>query len=278
MKNKILIIELLLGTLFLVGCGQPTGRSSLINYAKNEFGSIEENIIYKTASDGNEIKVIDKEYGFEYEVYSYMSEINIDATSFGSVPSKGSDFEDKYLEYFQNSEDYITYKEKYHFNIDIEFGNYIRLDFYEDNNVDVKQYLEEFIDIFQKFDNRNYFYKLDCYLYSNDKFQYRYNRIDDKIYSKEDSEIDFLLEGACSSLEAEDYRLNIQKNELTYLDKNIMNADDIPHYNNRAFRIDDTPESLEHTLVVYFMYKNEKYLVADCLNDNGYLFVTKLEN
>ena len=54
---------------------------------------------------------------------------------------------------------------------------------------------------------------------------------------------------------------------------------DVPNISNEnmAYRITDTEETYENIEVYYFKYKNQIWILADCLVGNGTLYVTRVE-
>ena len=77
--------------LLLTGCGHVKSADKLVKSAKRTHGDCE--VISKSESD-EESKVVlkDKLQGFEYTITSSMHDINIDGSSFGSVPGTTDTF------------------------------------------------------------------------------------------------------------------------------------------------------------------------------------------
>ena len=75
----------------LAGCS-PKGSKALIRQAKREHGPCE--VVSETTDDEGTVVVLrDELQGFEYQVSSYMQDLNLDGSSFGSVPSSTDTFE-----------------------------------------------------------------------------------------------------------------------------------------------------------------------------------------
>lgn len=95
-KTLPLILALLLTLLCFTSCGHVSSLRTLKFKARSngkcKYIRCEEGEGFRTA-------YFEDELGFEYYIKSYMSEINIDGSSFGSVPSTTSDFEEKYFRY-----------------------------------------------------------------------------------------------------------------------------------------------------------------------------------
>ena len=98
-KKKFFII--LLSALFcctLCGCGKVQSAKSLIRQATRDHGKCE--VTSQTESDEKtEVVLKDSLQGFQYTVYSYMQDINIDGSSFGSLPSSGDTFSNALIKY-----------------------------------------------------------------------------------------------------------------------------------------------------------------------------------
>ena len=97
-KTCLLITLTLLICCALCGCGSVRSAKSLIRQAKLEHGKCEL-ISQSETKDRTEVVLRDSLQGFEYKVYSYMSDINIDGSSFGSLPSSGDTFGNALIEY-----------------------------------------------------------------------------------------------------------------------------------------------------------------------------------
>ncbi|MCR5418005.1 MAG: hypothetical protein K6E84_03740 [Lachnospiraceae bacterium] len=88
----------LLPALLLSGCGHVKSAKKLIRAARAEHGSCE--VVSKTESEDRvEVVLKDKLQGFEYTVYSYMQDLNIDGSSFGSLPETRDHFDEALREY-----------------------------------------------------------------------------------------------------------------------------------------------------------------------------------
>lgn len=92
MKKIIIVaIFIILAFLTLSGCSVKSAKQ-LINQAKNTHGECE--VVSQYENDENTKVVLrDRLQGFEYEMRSYMDEINIDGSSFGSVPNTDDTFD-----------------------------------------------------------------------------------------------------------------------------------------------------------------------------------------
>lgn len=94
-SKKYLLIILLAMSLLLTGCGHVQSAKSLIKQARRDHGKCE--VVSKTETDEKTVvRLRDELQGFEYEVVSSMNDINIDGSSFGSLPGT-YDYFDTYL-------------------------------------------------------------------------------------------------------------------------------------------------------------------------------------
>ena len=92
MKNRSSCLIIIALCLLLTGCGHVRSAKSLITQAKLTHGKCE--VVSKSETDAATTVVLrDKLQGFEYKITSSMNDINIDGTSFGSVPGTYDDFE-----------------------------------------------------------------------------------------------------------------------------------------------------------------------------------------
>lgn len=82
-KYTVIIIAAL--CLLLTGCGHVKSAKSIIKCARNEHGKCE--VVSKSETkEKTVVRLRDELQGFEYEVISSMNDINIDGSSFGSLP------------------------------------------------------------------------------------------------------------------------------------------------------------------------------------------------
>ena len=87
---RILFSAAVLAALLFTSC-KPADAKTLYSRAKKEYGSC--SIVTKTTDGDNTVLVLhDDLQGFDYKVSSYMNDIDIDGSYFGSVPSSGDTF------------------------------------------------------------------------------------------------------------------------------------------------------------------------------------------
>ncbi len=88
-RNRFILITLCI--LLLTGCGHVKSAKKLIRRARAEHGACE--VVSQTETEEKtEVVLQDELQGFTYTVKSYMSDINIDGSSFGSLPHTRDDF------------------------------------------------------------------------------------------------------------------------------------------------------------------------------------------
>ena len=88
------MIFLTITVLCFTSCGQVASVKKLKRMAR-----LNGKCTYLRCEEGDDYRTayFEDELGFEYYIKSYMSEIWIDGTSFGSTPSTSSDYKEKYL-------------------------------------------------------------------------------------------------------------------------------------------------------------------------------------
>ncbi|AEV69968.1 hypothetical protein Clocl_3486 [Acetivibrio clariflavus DSM 19732] len=284
-RAYILLILCLIA--LLCGCkANVASKSQLIKYAKKNYG--EAQCLNYVVEDGKSYVILkDKEYGFEYSVWSYISDFSMDGTKFGEIENKSSNFTKNYIDYMKASAayDFSNLKKKY--NCDIEWKEYynpndsfddILLDIYLSNADDAEKVAKEFYDEIKEFDKRDHFIYGRINIYYNEDIIGEYKFSDNKYMTKEEAEIDWFMKRAMDIMNSS-FDANIKSiDEFTYLYMETMDVNNIPGYEeNSPRRITDTEESLANTKVHYFKYKDEKWLIADCLAPDGQLYVHKLE-
>ncbi len=113
-KGIILCILSCISIALLCACS-PASKDEVQRYVKNNFGKAE----YIRTEEVDDREVIyyfqDKEYGFEYYVTSYVSDILIDGAKFGETENKGSNFGEAYYTYVlsQVKDDLTALEESY---------------------------------------------------------------------------------------------------------------------------------------------------------------------
>lgn len=120
MRNTAYRLLLVMCLCFLItGCGHVKNANSLVKMAKNAHGRCE--VISKTETDEKTTVILkDELQGFQYEVYSSMTDINIDGASFGSVPGTTDTFDSHLQEYVleETKEEREKICQKYNVNYD----------------------------------------------------------------------------------------------------------------------------------------------------------------
>ena len=100
MKNKSIILSLLIACIFMHGCAVKS-EATLLSEAKREYGDCEM-VSYETSDKSVTIQLSDNEYGFKYDVSSSMDSIDIDGSCFGYLEGTHSNFSYKYMDNFSD--------------------------------------------------------------------------------------------------------------------------------------------------------------------------------
>lgn len=122
-KKRKCLLAIIMGILVfhLTGCGHVQSAESLIKAAKNKYGACK--VVSKKESENKtEVVLHDKLQDFDYTVYSVMNDINIDGSSFGSVPHSSDTFEqelwEKVISNIKNQLDDICNKADMRYSVD----------------------------------------------------------------------------------------------------------------------------------------------------------------
>lgn len=285
MKNFKIIIFIIIISMFFVGCGNLSSKNELIDYANKNYGEcvfLEEDLL----EDERILTLKDKEYNFEYSISSYMGEFILDSTYFGSTPDIMSTFTEGYLMFF-----YETYKNTLN-KIENENNCVIEInEFYNPkNNGDVLIYLyvntnnyKEISELLCKFikeyDTRDYFNKGIIYIQKNNECIGEFILKEEIYKNKQECNTEWALSSAYNIMK---YYLEIKirdSSELKFLYSEVLDVKDVYGINDEtlAYRLGDTNESLKNTTVWHYIYKNEEWIIADCLVEPyGHLYVYKL--
>lgn len=155
-------IAFVLGVVLLlncVGCSVDSEKN-IINYAEEKYGN---NHHIKTVTQADEIMCYftDDEYGFEYYVSSYLNEIIVDGSSFGTTENKGSNFDIQYYNYLCNAllADFHDLETNYNVTIEISDGKYslAQVHYKTTDTSDVANITKEISDLYAALDTRHYF-------------------------------------------------------------------------------------------------------------------------
>ena len=100
-RNLVVLICILMSGILCTGCGHVKNAKRLIREARAAHGDC--TVISQTETeDKTEVVLKDTLQGFEYTVRSYMTDINVDNTSFGSVPDSSDSFMAALIDYTLN--------------------------------------------------------------------------------------------------------------------------------------------------------------------------------
>lgn len=291
MKNKfyILIVPILLLMVFcLSGCTNISSERELTKYANKNYGKAK-CINFQKDNESSTAFFLDETYGFTYTVSSYIDTINIDGSSFGSYETKKDTYTESFIAYIKDiiQSDLSNLQSKH--NCTLKWNPYYSSEAKDDVLIFVKLKdknsckdittsigkLVENIDITQHFN------KATIYGEYNNEFVGKYSLSSQIYLDSNDSNINWAMENAYTIMKT--YK-NISINsveELSYINSEEMDVTNIPGINNEtlSYRITDTNESLKHTMVYFYKFKNNTWIIADCLvAPYGHLYVYKLDS
>jgi len=287
-KYNILIIPIcLLLVLFLSGCGSISSEKELIDYANNNFGKAKF-INFQKEKDKSTATFQDEEYGFTYTVTSYIDSYQIDGSSFGEFETKSDTYTKSFISYLKDitQNQFSDIQNKY--NCTLEWNDYYSP--VASENIIISVYLKDknvtenvttaLGQIIKEIDNRNHLNNAIIYGEYNDEFVGKYSLANQSYINSNDSNINWAMENAYQIMKT--YKgISINNvEELTYINSEEMDVNNIPGISNEtlSYRIDDTEDSLKHTMVYYYKFNNEMWLVADCMvAPYNHLYVHKLD-
>ena len=190
--KRILICVLSCMLIALLCACSPASKDEVERYVKSNFGKAE----YIRTEEVDDREVIyyfqDKEYGFEYYVTSYVSDILIDGAKFGETESKGSNFEEVYYTYVlsQVKDELYGLEEKYGITVLDGLDSEAQLDYkYQfveiystsEDNSRISEAAKKIHDLFAAYDTREYWQDMRVAAYDaqGEKlgiYSYKYDR------------------------------------------------------------------------------------------------------
>jgi len=286
MKNRILKaltigLFIILVLFSLTGCRDIATKEELIKYATSNYGKCECIDFIKNgdnAIDDNSIATFkDKEYGFIYYVES-----NISGSIFGgTMEGKKSNFDEVYISYIKDrlSTKLSKIEEKYKSTLEWHYNNYLIVTINLEDEFFAEEVSTKLGRLIEKIDTRKYFKDAEISVVYNEEDIGKYEFETKEYFTKEESHINWAKEQIYSTMK---YYKNVNiksEDELKYIKMEVMNVNDVPNISNEnmAYRITDTEETYENIEVYYFKYKNQIWILADCLVGNGILYVTRVE-
>lgn len=175
MKKKIFLILLLMFTSMMFFSCSPANPIEITAYANSEYGGA---VLIKQEKISDDKRIYyfrDLQYGFEYQITSYMREIGCDGSVIGEVESKESTFGIKYYEYILSriEEDFAELETLY--NVDIrtdestKFYSIAEIYYLSDNTETAPDVSEAVQNLFEQYDTRGYWSDDSTYVY--DKYE-----------------------------------------------------------------------------------------------------------
>lgn len=267
--KKLIILLFTIVLMFLLTACKPANKREVMRYAKDEYGEAE--FIKEEVVNENEIiyYLKDKEYGFEYYITSYVTDITIDGAKFGEAENKSSDFNNTYYSYITNKlhEDLKKLEDTYQVEIIVDNHDYNIPDYdiyalaeihYKDSSVQTAPAVsKEVKDLFTVYDTRNY---------------WKDNSID--VYDKNEERIgryDLKYDMFMTPEQEEDY-FYIEKAEM--LNKNAVYVrKEEKLFKETGLSLDDVANVLgndpvkENTMVTYYYFTvdDKEFFLADVL-------------
>ena len=122
--RKLLFSIALSIIIILTGCGHVKDAGQLYKYAKKTYGKCQ---VVSKVEEENMTKLVlkDRLQGFNYTVTSSMSDISIDGSSFGSLPSTSDTFNKSLTEYVRTECSLKLNDIKSKYGIDIEAPDFV---------------------------------------------------------------------------------------------------------------------------------------------------------
>lgn len=291
MKRILTLILGLLACISLTACGEIATQDDMESYVKRTFGRakcIEYNII----SDEEAVATMqDKEYNFNYSIKSYKEDIYLDGTYFGSTESKESDFYNEYIgnmikikkSEFSELNCSIGWNTNYYGranklnNTDILANVY----FSTNNEKERQETLNKLVKIIKRYDKRKALRETAILVYNDGERIGEYNLSKGEYMNNEGAMQEWFSEMAYNNM---NIYLDVSiksKNELEFMYLETISLDEIKEkYGDfrDARRITDTEESMNNIDVYHFKFKNDEYIIANCLDSdtNGNLLTRKV--
>lgn len=261
------IIILLLTIVLLTGCASSpesvklANKSSILTYAKHEYGEAE----FVSKKDGeNRVEYIlkDKQYGFTYEIVSFAQSVGMDGSTFWYSEEKSSNFDTQYQQYILSEIKPYIDKKTEEINVDLKTSISPDLFFAEiqlktESNISTAiTFLKELGQKILEIDDRKYFTSSEISLVN----QNRYDKIgsfdfsDGKYKSLEEEHIEYYTDRMSQIMK-------INKKELQYLYKKEMLVQDVPGLSNESI-VHVLGTDMENIECYHFNYDNKEYFIA----------------
>lgn len=259
-KKAIALIMLLFLSLSLAGCSVASEKE-IVKYTNDRYG---EATLLRTEKPDDENTICyfkDKEYCFEYYVTSYMNEILIDGSYFGSTENKGSNFDIQYYNYINEEVDYdlSILEQKYNIDISVSDGTYIyyfaRVNYKSNNISNVASVTKEISDLYTAVDTRNYWKDLVVEAYDKDgNYLGSYHHGKSGWMTTED-EYDMKYIDEISNLASDAKYLRKEQHLFTETGVNIQDV----------VQVLGNPEVKENSLVTYYIFTidGKEYYMCD---------------
>ena len=279
LKNAILIFLII----FLFGCGEPLNKSKMIKYANTNFKDAKL-LNYNEDGEKNIATFIDKKYNFNYTVSSYMEEIYVDASYFGSHPSVSTDYYEKFVQYMKSSikSELKFLKKKYNFSLKwptyLKSSDDIYIELILQDDSEAKKVTMKVVNLLNKYDKKNTLGDAVISVMVDGKRVGKYSFKEKRYMTEFEIELESMKQSLILELSLKEGKIFKEEN-IKYLKNEVRDVNDIPGSENYKLSCmgKDTEENLDKAKVYYFKYKNDTWLVADCLTEAGSRYVSKLD-
>ena len=270
LKTVTLVIIILLS---LTACGKAEDAKSLFEYAKKTYGEC--TLISKSETkEGSEITVHDVLQDFDYSVSSKMSEINIDGSKFGTVPSKYDDFKSNLIRkvLLNVNDDIYNICNDSNLMYKIDEEN-MTITIYASDENEGKQTATKCAETLNKQNLKN---RIDGFVINVDSIDASQNNSTNHIGSiklpntswrtPQDEEIDYFIDYAKLHT---DYKAKyLRKEQKTFADTGLSLEEDYRYYWET-----DYPNKMDYPVTFYYFEssKGNEYFITDFLYmNNGY--------
>ncbi len=266
MKKLVLLLFTITIVLLFTAC-EPASKNQVMRYTKNEYGEAE--FIKKEVINEDEITYYlkDKEYGFEYYVTSYVSDINIDGSKFGEAENKSSNFNNSYYSYITNklSDEFNKLENTYNVQIVTDTEDYDVPDFdifplaeihFKDSSVKTASKIsEEVKDLYASYDTRGYWKNNSINVYNKNNEKIGCYDLKYDIFMTPEQEDDYFYIERAEMLDSD--AVYVRKEEMQFKDTGLS-LDDVANV------LDNDPVD-ENTIVTYYYFTvdGKEFFLAD---------------
>ncbi len=250
--------------MILCGCGHVKSAKKLIRQAKRDHGACEV-ISQKETEESVEVVLKDELQGFEYTVRSYMSDLSIDGSSFGSLPDTSDNFDRALMDFAlaKTKTDYEAVCRKYGAVLD----NEVALELTIPKGTDAKAAGEEVAALFCAYNKNNRMDRFKLYIRDEEHSHLGSCYLSDgRFRTPEEEKTDDIKEEAHRLLQATDNR----RGELTFVKKETGTFADTGLSLSRVEQVmgSEYPKTMSDPVTFYyFKTENQEFYIADFIDN-----------